>query len=518
MGQNPEGLVDKLLKTKFTRREVIEKGVETGAVIAGTAAIAATGIEPLSNTAAKITEAITGGKVKLPEAPTKKAEAQAEFRTIRPGVEYSQTMTDSLARIVGIDEQIWKDAGMSNIDARGIFKGMVRLNGTAEIALFERCAIKEENGTAVRQSLFRDLTYEAGLQLNATDYFQFNEDEKKRIREMQVFGEPGSETPNILDIRKLLTLQGDENTFAKKTGIVNEILGKDGSVSPIVPGVPEVQFSTDPYLSYQNKHNVPSVFVDYQRSRYGQNGILIERNLGLPISEPYWTIQMTDKIKQWTLVQLFERGSMTHSQIRGTEIGITGNILIYALTGELNPQARGGAENPVDKLLNKDTTISDSVSTTLNGKEYTVETRKTFSTSAKVVIDPALKPELMRLVSQDGEQNGFTKAEFIILGSKDEIPPGVVNSSLNYKYNGAYRDFGQQGSQKYNNTVILYFAPNLSEIPFNDQSLMDNLRITLTSLFLTTTLSGGEYWKVENLPGKTDYINLMKQKPFQLTP
>jgi len=517
MGQNAENWLNRLFKKELTRREFINKSVKTGLAVGGTAAIATTGAEPLINAVNKGAE-LLGQNPPLPQAETKKAEA-AEFKTIRPGVEYSQSLTDSLQRIVDIDEQIWKDAGMSDVDARGVFKGMVRLNGK-EIALYERCAIKEENREAVRQSLFRDLTYERGLQLNAIEYFQFNEDEKKLIREMQTFGEPGSETPSILDMRKLLTLQGSENTFDKKTGVVNEILGKDGSISPIVPGVPEVQFSTDPYLSYKNEHNVPSVFVDYERSHYGQNGILVDRQLGLPISEPYWTIQITDGIKQWTLVQLFERGSMTYSQIRGTEIGITGNILVYALTGELNPQAVGG-ENPVDRLLNKETTTSDIASTTLNGKEYKVETRKTFSTKVRVDIDPALKEELIRLVAQDGEKNGFNDAKFIILGSKSEIPPGswppAGGGYRSITYGGEHHYAGEMGVQKINNMLLFFFWPNVEEIPFNDPNIIKDFNISMTSDFIKTSLSGGPYKDEILADSNPDYLALVWKGPFHFS-
>lgn len=175
-------------------------------------------------------------------------------------------------------------------------------------------------------------------------------------------------------------------------------------------------------------------------------------------------------------------------------------------------------EQQVERFI-ATTQVVDRVEQVRNNRTYSVETRVVPDAPLRITAKPELKNEVARLVAQDGEKNGFTKAEIVVTQPTDdiraEIAPGVIVQSRTdiWDYNTQqYVPVGYWTVQQRNNSLTFFFAPG-NNLPLDNPEFMERANRTIAGRFFRMTASGGD--PLSNvLAGKTEYLDLISKTPF----
>lgn len=169
------------------------------------------------------------------------------------------------------------------------------------------------------------------------------------------------------------------------------------------------------------------------------------------------------------------------------------------------------------------TQVVDRIEQVRNNKTYIIESRVTPEANHKVVMKEEVKQEFAKLVAQDAERNGFTKAGVVIVKPGDTVPEGVVlrESSLNLgpERPTEYIPLGSFGYQRMDNRLILHYAPN-PDLPFDDQFIMGRVNRAVVNFFFRMTISGGDYFAnvARNYRENPEYFRLANQGALAILP
>lgn len=181
------------------------------------------------------------------------------------------------------------------------------------------------------------------------------------------------------------------------------------------------------------------------------------------------------------------------------------------------------AEQRLERFI-ETTQVVDRVEERRNNKTYSVETRVAPDVPLKITVKPELKNEVAKLVAQDGEKNGFIKAEIVVAQpiteaprAGDEIAPGVAVRYAKdvWDYNTqSYITVGYFAVQQRNNSLTFFFAP-ANNLPLDNPEFMQRANRSIANSFFRMTASGGD--PIANVfvqnPGHGELVN---KTPFFL--
>lgn len=181
------------------------------------------------------------------------------------------------------------------------------------------------------------------------------------------------------------------------------------------------------------------------------------------------------------------------------------------------------AEQQLERFV-ESTQITDRVEQRRNNITYATTTRVTPDAPHKAVIAPETKQQLVNVVVQDAQKNGFKEAAVIVLGTREQIPENPLNigaTSINlgyYKGTGVDEPFfiGFFASHRIGDRVILYFAP-APNLPLNDPDILRGVNEAITRRFLSMTISGGNFIAPNALFGKQEHLNLATQQSIRIS-
>lgn len=180
-------------------------------------------------------------------------------------------------------------------------------------------------------------------------------------------------------------------------------------------------------------------------------------------------------------------------------------------------------EQQVERFI-ATTQVVDKVEQVRNNKTYSVETRITPQATHQVVVKEELKDRVAQLVAKDGEKNGFTKAQVVILKPEDQLPEGVslrgtrVNVNLDQDPNARpiWVRIGSFAQQQIGNRIILYFAPD-PNLPRDNQTVMRRVNDALTDRLFSLAISGDYLGNVAAAYRENpEYLNLIEQEALSL--
>lgn len=357
------------------------------------------------------------------------------------------------------------------------------------------------------------------LNQNDTSLFKYDDDPTGerwlRASQWPIVGDQNNASfaPILLHMQEKnhLTIYGNQNQAASLVGqeVQCSVLDKDAVENTLSPDLPKV-----PIVATINGHNVSQDMWNFLAQDIGETWLM---QYGNPISEQFEVKAFFDGTRRPVWIQVFERRTVTidpnnpnkNFQKQG---GLDTLEFIYALTGkyvrtlpifepipapspEPTPPPTDG--KPTAEQLAQSPLI-DSAEATINNKTYTVETRATTTSTQKITIRPELKDQLMKVIGEDGENAGYTKAEIIVLDSvkipydiSTILPNGVLTSNTEIVRNGNTINMGYTAIQHEGDTMYFYYIPNIAITPDNPNDQFRSLDWSLSDKFLSDTITGG---------------------------